>query len=341
MEWTQATFETLLIWILLFVLVFLYVFLLVKFYRLLLVKGDREHTITLTNRGNLQSFYQLQVEATEPLLSFKFFYDGIPLAGVPEPVLQEVEEGEEAAAPEDEHTPEPPAAQPASGKSKASSPGASVDKTAKKGQAAASKVGLVASFLGALGSLIPGGAGRKLSKQGAAARSVQTGTIKAAQAPKSMKRKTDAVKGSGSKLGMKTSSGGSTTRNGAAAPEIQEGVVAPPPAQKTTSKIEVIEHWLHNCVQTKDVDPGESILLTLRIGSQKKRYPKGSFVYVIHSQQVPLEEVDVEVPLVSTRGTVYFKPISWWRYWLPTLAVLAIVLATLLSFYYYLAVVWH
>ncbi|MEA2008699.1 MAG: hypothetical protein U9O54_06225, partial [Chloroflexota bacterium] len=314
------------------------------FYRLLLVKGDREHTITLTNRGNLQSFYHLQVEATELLLSFNFFYNGIPLAGVPEPVLQEVEVSEEGVSPKDEQTPEvlpdhSPAAQPAASKSKASTP--DVDKASKKGQAAASKIGVVASFLGALGSLIPGGAGRKLSKQGAAARSAQTGTIKATQAPKSMKRKTDAVKGSGGKLGMKTSTGGGATWDDQASIEIQKGVAAPPQTQEAPSQVEVVEHWLHNCVQTKDIDPGESILLTLHIGSQKKRYPKGSFVYVVHSQQIPLEEVKVEVPIVSTRGIVYFKPIPWLRYWFPSLSILAIVLATLLSFYYYLAFVWY
>lgn len=339
MVWTQVTLRPFLLWILVFFLVVFYIFLLVTLYRWLIVKRDREHTIKLTNQGNLPSFYRLQVETTEPLLRFKFFCDGIPLAAVPESVPQEVEKKEVQIATLD-HAPEkqPTAAKQAESKSKVGSPGASVDKATKKGQVAASKIGVVASFLGALGSLLPGSVGRKLSKQSSSARGAQTSTIKAVQAPKSMKRKTDAVKDTSGELSFSAS----TSRSAVGvhqALEAQQSVAPPLQAQESPSN-EVVEHYSHHWAQTQDVAPGESILLNLLIGSQKKRYPQGSFVYVVHSQQIPLEEVKAEVPLVSKRGIVYFEPVKTWRYLLPFLTVLAIMLTTLLVFYSYFILGW-
>ena len=89
--------------------------------------------------------------------------------------------------------------------------------------------------------------------------------------------------------------------------------------------------------QTKEVDPGESILLTLRIDSRKKkRIPEGSYLYTIHSQQISLEPASVQIPPISSRGTVHFKAVPTWRYWLPLIVCGLVVLAAILSLTYYI-----
>jgi hypothetical protein len=43
-----------------------------------------------------------------------------------------------------------------------------------------------------------------------------------------------------------------------------------------------------------------------------------------------------EIPPVTSRGTVYIKPIAEWRYWLPTIACGLVVVMTILSLSFYL-----
>jgi hypothetical protein len=189
--------------------------------------------------------------------------------------------------------------------------------------------------LGGLGNLLPGSLGNKLKSQGAAIRGVQTKALRTTQAPISAQRKVDALKREGGRVTGGAKGGGSTIRGKQApmGPQVRDAAVSKQHRRAQTSTEHTTGVYR---VQTVEVDPGESLSLNLHIGSKKRRYPGGSFLYTIQSQQKPLESVDVEIPPVSSRGTVHFKSIAAWRYWLPLIISGMVVVMTLLSLIYYL-----
>ena len=260
------------------------VLLVVAVLRLLRVRGAREHPILLTNQGNARSVYHLTVESQEPRLSFRFFMNKIPLAEVPPP------------AP----TPPPPAAQPTpveqsapqtgvpapSASQKSATPAASTAgsaaKNAKKaGQGVAKKTGALASLLGALGGLLPGKAGQQLKERGNQAREMQTKTTQAMEAPESAQRRMDAVQKSSGQLGVQTPAGSSPAAGGrssaAASPIASASASAAanaPQAGMSASRQSAVQAPAHALpyvytAQTREVTPGETISLMLRIGNHQ------------------------------------------------------------------------
>jgi hypothetical protein len=278
--------------------------------RYLGVKRERLHTVTLKNQGNVPSVYQLSVASPEPRLKFRFLLRNIPLAEVPLAVAyNESEQG-------------PTKTKAVHGKP---SNGA-VAQATKSGKAAARKTGEAASFLSAIGNLLPGKAGKALKQQGAAVRDVQTKPSQTMRVQDQAERQVSAVQRGSSKLGVKASiparaSGG------------EQSMVTT--SQRMASEISYIQ-----IAQTSTVAPGESLVLSLKISSPKKRIPEGSYLYTITSQQVPLEKVDRDVAPVTSQGIVHFNAVGILRYALPVLMAGLVIAGSALTLAYILTLIW-
>jgi hypothetical protein len=330
MDWILEAFRLILIGIGIIILSSVYILLVVGLYRILLVKNTRNHKINLSNQGNVPSVFQLKIESPDPRLLFKFFYQDVPLIEIPQistpepaPVGYTAPSGSRINTGESGESPPPT--------------GSKLDtaQTAAKGREIAGKVGMVASLMGTLGNLIPGSLGNQLRSKGASVRGVQTSTLKTVQEPLRTQQKVTALKKDTSRLtGAGTRQG--TTFNGS--PNTEGPIRTPLTTQsglvpETARPGGAVNEYR---AQTKDVNPGESVSFTLQIDSKGKRIPEGSYLYIIHSQQVSLEPASVQIPPVTSRGTVHFKPVSTWRYWLPIIVCGTVVVLTFLSLSYYL-----
>lgn len=303
--------------------------------QLLRVRAAREHAIRLTNQGNARSVYHLTVESPEPALKFAFLMNKIPLAEVPPPPPPAPVQSAQTIA--DQAHAQPPAAAHKTTASAAASPAGGVVKQGKKaGQEAAKKAGALAALLGAVGGLLPGKVGQKLKAGGAQAREVQTKTTRAVDAPAQMERRMEAVQKSSGQLGVPTSSGGVQATGGAAGSPAAEAVPAVIPASPAAAPALPQVYT----VQTREVTPGETILLSLRIDTQKRRYPEGTFVYNITSQQMPLEKLNRAAPPITKQGSVYFKHVGAWRYWVVPLFNSLVIFSSLLAILLTVSMIW-
>jgi len=328
MAWIEPVVRYALIGAGLLILIALYIFLMVRAYRALEVKADRSHSIKLTNQGNVRSVFRLMVESSEPRLSFKFVHNGLPLIVVTdEPVPETPETNQFTENQQGALQRKPPSGHPL----------ADINKAAQTGQNAAAKVGALASLLGALGSLLPGSLGNQLRTKGAGIRGMQTRTIQATQKPLSVQRKVEGFKLESGRLAGDSSGGEALHINDQPAHRVSTGKALI--VNSSPQKSKRGHHHGSYCVQTIEVDPGESLALTLKIGAQKRRYPEGSFLYTIQSRQVPVAAADPGLSPVTTRGIIHFKPIPLWRYWLPILFSGILVGLTFLSIFYYLTVI--
>ncbi len=326
MEWIQAAFRLSLIGIGILILSVIYIALMIRLYRFLQVKVERDHKIKISNQGNVRSIYQLTVESPEPRLRFKLSSKGMPLIEIPEAAIPEV-----YTAPTD-----PINHQSGSGKGSAiKSSNLDTAKAAATGREIAGKAGVVASFLGTLGNLIPGSLGNQIRSKGASVRGVQTRTLQTTQEPIRTQQKVAALKkNSGRLTGGRSDKGDPTNENRISAGDQQEAAVTSwQPETSTTRNGQPSSNYR---VQTNEVGPGESLSLSLHIDSKKWRNPGGSYLYTIHSQQVSLAPTDIEIPPVTSRGTVHFKSVTAWRYWLPITICGLLVVMTFLSLFYYL-----
>ena len=317
------------------------------FSRKLRVVADKEHSLKLVNQGNCCSQYYLSIKKAPSNLNFTFLINNIPLAPVFEESEEEVLENEEEyIETTTSNTPTHTEAKKSKDKSKAAA--AKPEGALKAGKAAGAKTGVLANLLGTLGSILPGSLGKSLQKQAGVARDVQSKTAKATQAPQSAQRKMDSLKQSGGKLGVKASKSEQnsrpTSRRGTGAEKKfdknERDVVSNPPANNSVVIKRKVAVEKTGFVQTKDMEPGESLFLTLRIGTQEKRYPAGSFGYTLESQTMPLNRKLGETSPTIKNGLVHFEPIAFWRYWLPTLSRIFVILLILLGFFYGLTFIW-
>lgn len=327
MPWADILIDLFLTAALLLVVVGCGVLVSVLLRRVLQVKADREHALKLTNLGNCRSHFRLSIIQTHPELAFTFLSNRIPLAPIVEPVERpETEEVESNAAQVEPATAPPSAGKPALPQPPAIKP----DGALKAGQSVAAKSGVAAGLLGTLGSLLPGKAGADLKAQAGAARQVQAGASKAVQAPQSVQRKAGALGQAGGRLGVQV-----RAPAGASAPQASPAyaVKTPAPAAPAAGNNPLV-------VQTPALEPGESLLLTLRIGKTQKRYPSGSFHYTLESRPVPQDASLGSPDAVSRQGMVYFRPVGAWRYWLPGIASGLVLLSALLGILYGLVFIW-
>jgi hypothetical protein len=330
MAWIQTAFRLCSIVLVTLTLSMVYIILIIRLYQYLQVKIARDHKIILTNQGNVLSIFRLKVESPESRLQFKLFHKDIPLVETPLPPTPEpIPIEHPVTAGRREISDESGKGTPRGGSN------LSATKAAEAGRDVSGKVGIVASLLGTLGNLIPGSLGNQLRSKAASIRSVQTSTLQTTQEPLRTQRKVTALKMDGSRI---TGTGPKPGTAAWATTDSIDYVHTPVHIRPQKEPGTVIsgrpggEYW----AQTKEVGPGESLSLTLRIDSKGKRHLAGSFLYLIHSQQVSLESAKIEIPPVTSRGTVYIKPIAEWRYWLPTIVCGLAVVMTILSLSFYL-----
>jgi len=325
MTWIQAAFRLMLMGGVILILSAIYIVLIIRFYRYLQVKVARDHIIKLINQGNVRSVFQLKVESPDPRLHFKLLYKGMPLVEIPENPVPEPTSAVYEASDTTTTLRSEPGKKAARNGSKLST-----SQVTDTGREIAGKAGVLASLLGTIGGLIPGSLGTQLRSKGASVRRVQASTLKTTQAPVRTQQKINALKMDSSKLARTGNGLGSPTRGDVNTPEYGQTVGESPSVKGPDikrSRRPVSEYQ----AQTKDVEPGEALSLTLRIDSKVKHHLEGSYLYIVHSQQVPLEPANIEIPQVTTRGTVHFKPVSFWRYWLPLMVCGLVVIVTLFS----------
>jgi hypothetical protein len=309
--------------------------------RALKVKADREHTLKLKNRGNCRSQYQLSIKDTRPELTFTVLSNNVPLATV----VEDVEKEEFEVTPE--YVAESATAQPVVSKKTeklkdAVKPGDAL----KTGQSVAAKSGILASLLGTLGSILPGKLGASLKAQAGTARNVQANTAKAVQAPQAVQRKADALGQASGKLGVKTPEKAGQSQSGNNIPQSNFEQGSPSALTQQQQHVGVVRQSIKQLqerymyVQTAALDPGKSMQLTLRIGTNQKRYPSGSLNYTIQSQQVPLDTSLGSADPVEQNGVVHFEPIGEWRYWLPATSSSLVILGALFGIFYGLSLIW-
>jgi len=303
---------------------------------------SRKHRIRLTNGGNVHSYYRLQVAATEPRLQFRLIMDGIPLADIPVEKIDSLAPLPLEAVTIPKNQPAP--AKNTQGGESGKNAGSAVTGASQAGKSVAEKSGVLASLLGTFGSLLPGKVGATLKQQGEAARNVQTKTVKTMQMPETAKNKVDAIQRDSNKLGVASSAAApqnaSNEKRTADRPEAVQKNNRQVVAVDTNNISDTIIRSNDCFVQTKEVKPGESLDLTLAITPVGRHSPSGSFVYIIKSQQVPLEKLDQEAPEITSRGMVYFTPVATWRYWLPSILNGMILLIELLGVAYFTTLIW-
>ena len=311
------------------------------FSRKLRVNADKEHSLKLENKGNCRSQYYLSIKKAPTDLKFTFLIDNIPLAPVFKEAKRDLLKNEKKQI---ETTTSNPPTYIEAKKSTSNSKVTAVkpDSALKAGKDIGAKSGVLANLLGTLGSILPGSLGENLKKQAGSARNVQAKTAKATQAPQSAQRKMDSLKQSGRKLGVKESE---SEKNLRPMPkprqkfEANNQNVFSTPAKNVAIKEKAPVEKM-GFVQTQDIGAGESLLLTLRIGTKKNRYPVGSFSYTLKSQPMPLNQKLGKASLLEKKGLVHFEPIALWRYWLPTFSGLLMTLLILIGISYGLRFIW-
>ncbi len=269
-------------------------------WRLLRVKADRFHAIRLENQGNCRSMYYITIDSPEPALDFSILLNNIPLPTVGG-LEEETADGVSTAQ----------AGEVSSG-NQGSTTSSGTSAVAAAGQSVSSKAGRLASFLGSLGALLPGSVGNALKSQASQVRTIQTSSMRAARAPDAMRRQ---VKSLGGKRNVPGGQPGKFVVGQKVVHAVSERAFS---------------------VQTPEVGIGQSIALTLKVGSREKRYPQGSFPYILHIRQVALDFPDLSANEILRNGSVHFRPIYAWRYWLPTffVSLLALISATALVYSY-------
>lgn len=298
--------------------------------RLLRVSADRKHILRIENRGNCRSVYFLTVSSAEPALRFSLFLKDVPLAQVNEPVADSVSQ----AAPEEMVQAQPP--QPASVKGSNGNPSAQgfkPDGALKSGQAASARVGTLASLLGSLGQLIPGPIGAGLRARAGQAREMQTGANRAIQAPQTMKNQVGQIQKDGGRL---TGNKPGSEKSAPARTNHSQ------PLTKVSKTVAAFGGGaVLNRFQTPELDPGQAFDISLRIGTYAKRYPAGSFGYLVRSEQVALDFPDAVGEPFERSGFVFFGEIGAWRYWLPRLASFFFVFLGLFLLFIAQTLIWQ
>ncbi len=272
--------------------------------RVLRVKADKEQAVSVQNQGNCNNLYYLEVKSPEPLLKFTLLQNKTPLAAV---YLPEEPDGSDQSQAEDNQ--KSGNGQPVNGV--ASKASAAENSLNHSGQAVSSAAGKAASLLEQIGNFLPGSLGKALKEHSATARGVQVKALRISRAPQKMKRQV-----TGFRRGTKS-------KPGAPSGQLEVG-----PAEGSYF------------VQTPVVKPGESLHLSLRVGSNRRRYPQGSFPYTIEALPVPEGFPDQAAATEVQAGTITFNPVGSWRYLLPAFITILLVLVALIALVFLFRFIW-
>lgn len=297
------------------------------FWRILKVRADREHSIVLENKGNCHSIYYLDVKSPEPSLRFTLLFNKLPLAAVYLP--DEPDEPIEFQPQPVENLPRKtgqPEGKPASTPSLSSG----TDSVAKAGQSVASVAGQSSSFLEQIGNLLPGSLGSKFKQQASAGRAVQKSSLSTSRAPQTFQRQVSALQPKGiGKQQQKVAAKQSVVVN-------DDGIAASPTRQSKVS-VSAKESYF---VQTPAIEPGQSINLSLRVGTQRRYYPKGSFPYTIEALPVNSDFPHAAATPIIKNGIVHFNPVGRWRYFLPAFSTVTFILMAVTALIFLYRFIW-
>ncbi len=311
--------------------------------KVLFPKLVKLHTINLTNTGNVSGFYNLKAVSQEEFLQFIFLMNKVPLPIVDIPISTRdggarQTTGYQAVGQKTGNTPQQSQAAPQAAQGK---PAVNASKLLKGSEKAVAKTGAAAGLMGMLGSILPGELGKSMKQQGAALRNVQTKSKMAMDKPKEMQRKVDSVQQQSGRLAGKALPGQtssspvkySTATTGSTS-ELKQTVVISDHMQADLTPVE-------QYYQTRQINPGESIKLDLKISAHKKRYPDGSYSYKVISQQVPEGSFERSPQAVTKQGVVNFGQIKRWHYWLPSFLTVLLASGLVLIASYAVLLVWR
>jgi len=287
-------------------------------WRVLRIKADRNHAMVLENKGNCQSLYYLEVKSPEPALRFSLLYNGLPLAAVYLPV--------ESDDPADVQDNQKTSGQVDSTRnSSVPAVAAGVDSATKTSQAASAKTGMFASLLEQIGEILPGELGSKLKQQSSTVRRVQVKANRVARAPQKIRRKVSGF--------HQLNSGKKGSKPGQLSPSGQK--LDAMPGRSNSAKPE--ETYF---VQTPVIGPGQSLNLSLKIGSRGRRYLQGTFPYSIEALPMSADFPEVEPRPYTQNGSVHFNRVESWRYFLPVVTYIAIFLIAAAGIVFLYRFIW-
>jgi hypothetical protein len=307
-------------------------------------KVQQEIPINLNNLGNVPSVFHLTAESLEPLLQFKFLQNGLPIPEVIEtveiPQISTLDQGSIKSLNSTDTTVVPTKNKSVPAQA-SKQPPAAVKTANKAADKTIAKAGALSGLLGVVGGLLPGSLGKSIKEKGLAVRDVQTKTKEATEKPAEMQRKLDEVQKNSNKLGVSTQGKQAQSSNNSISTDNSNQPGANSQVSKTEQKISVptrTQTLKYFC--TNEIYPGESLKLTLYIGTKKYRVPKGSFFYKVHSQQVPTGNFDNVITVVTKQGFVSFSPISKWYIFYTALLSALLVAASSLAIIYFVILLW-
>jgi len=302
----------------------------------------QDHTIHLRNQGNVTSVFHLIAESVEPLLTFQLFQNGIPLAEVfvsVEPATIQLAQPQTSL--EGKPNPEPSTTISKSMPARiGANPMASIGGAGKAGEKVIAKTGAAASLLGILGGLLPGDLGKTIKDQGNAVRGMQTKTKDIMDKPQAMQRKLDQVQKDTGKLGVKSPTLQMPAASEKLSTEGEQPESSKSQREHSSGRAPAIDTELIKYFSTGEVEPGETVELTLRIGSKRRTRPAGSFLYHLKSQQVPVEKFEKKILPVTKQGVVNFEHFNPWRFFIADGLSALVILAGLLAALFGISLVW-
>jgi hypothetical protein len=291
------------------------------------VKQIREHKISIRNEANFPSTFSFFVKSDQANLTYQFFENQIPL-----PIISPSQSLQLTPLQEDKPiiaTVNPNLMPTQSKRSNA------LQILSKGGRTITSKLGVLASIAGTLGSLLPGSIGSKFSSQSEALRQTQSNVQSTVQAPVIASQKVQSLnQQTGTILNVQ---GHSTTQATTAESTMVSTKIM---AFDQDVQSEEIKLDFPITVETPLIQPREETTITLRIEGKTKVDPKIAYRYILCSEQIPSQSLLIGKSLVETQGVVHFPKVSIWRSGLSPLAMILVIVGCTYAFFYFLGFVW-
>lgn len=295
--------------------------------RKFMIRYTRNHKIEIKNDSNFSSKFHLSATSSENNVLFEFLLNNIPL-----PNARSLSPIEPLQNGDQETEQNPGSARPLAGSISRTN---IIGDVSKGGKAVSSKLGVLASIAGTLGSLLPGGLGSKLSRQSETLRQTQTNVQETVQAPVMARQKVQALN---QQSGQILNPNGSNQSFQRALTKSEKSLSDNSNRSQISTSPQLF--FSQHEFETPIIDPGESLTLELRIDANSNLDPRKSHRYTITSIQVSEAPTSEFENVIKRDGIVNFKNYPVWRILLtPTLNILAI--ATLFSlFIFFVNLIW-
>ena len=280
---------------------FAYIVLLILTWIFLPGKPKKKYLIKLSNDGNVNSNYQISIFPYNDSLRYRLTRDGLALVQVTEPEPEEDSVGPASQA--EQKTSKPGALQ----KREVSAMTSRAENATASGRKAIGLGGTFASFLGILGSLIPGKAGVGLKARASQIRSNQALASRKLQAPALARNRVRALQSAGGQLAGEK-------RAPAKAEPLQKQTTDPEHIQKETSrKKESRSNPAYFRTIVEGLAPSDAVGLELTVIQKNRRGIEPGMILTLESLQQPVEESGVVLAPVKRQIQVNFPSIPMWR----------------------------